>query len=501
MDFTVAQAVLAIYYSVLGILFLYGLHRLLLVALYYRSRKSLARALSPPREWPLVTVQLPLFNERYVANRLIDAVCGFDYPTDRLEIQVLDDSTDSTREIVARRVAYHRQRGVHIHHIHRQDRRGFKAGALEAGLQQAKGEFLAVFDADFLPHTLFLKQAMAGFTDAAVGMVQARWGHINRGYSLLTRIQAIFLDGHFAIEHAARCGSGRYFNFNGTAGVWRRQAILDAGGWQHDTLTEDLDLSYRAQLAGWRFVFLPSVETPAELPVDLNAFKRQQYRWAKGSIQTARKLLPTLLRASIPLRVKLEALVHLSNNTAYLLMLILSILVFPAMFLRRGSDPRLLLVLDLPLFLGATGSVLLFYVLSQRAVNSEWRRDVRLMPSLMGLGIGLCVNNSRAVLSGLFVRGGVFERTPKYRIEARGDSWRTKSYRVRGNFSIQIERALAVYSAGCFVLAWQLEMWLSLPFLYLFLHGFSYMALLSFSPDRLWAWRSAARPSDGTVET
>jgi hypothetical protein len=316
-------------------------------------------------------------------------------------------------------------------------------------------------------------------------MVQARWDHLNRRFSLLTQIQAIFLDGHFAIEHAARAGSGRFFNFNGTAGIWRRQAILDAGGWQHDTLTEDLDLSYRAQLAGWRFVFLPRIEAPAELPVDVNAFKRQQYRWAKGSIQTARKLLGTVLRAPIPLRVKLEAVIHLTNNSAYLLMLLLSVLVFPAMFVRRGSDPRLLLFLDLPLFLGATGSVLLFYVLSQKAVNPEWRRDIRLLPSLMGLGIGLSVNNARAVLSGLFRWGGVFERTPKYRIEAAGDSWRQKHYRVSGNFSAQIERGLAVYSAGCFVLAWQLGMWFSLPFLYLFLHGFVYMAFLSFAPDRL----------------
>jgi len=485
MDLVAAKALLVVYYLVLGILFAYGLHRLLLVALYYRSRRRLAEARPEPDEWPMVTVQLPLFNEQYVAHRLIDAVCGFDYPRDRLEIQVLDDSTDSTRDTVAQRVAHHREQGIQIHHIHRQHRQGFKAGALKAGLDRAKGDFLAVFDADFVPRPLFLKQTVPSFTDPDVGMVQARWDHINRRFSLLTHIQAIFLDGHFAIEHAARCGSGRFFNFNGTAGIWRRQAILDAGGWQHDTLTEDLDLSYRAQLAGWRFVFLPSTKAPAELPVDVNAFKGQQYRWAKGSIQTARKLLGTLLQAPLPLRVKLEAFVHLTNNVAYLLMLLLSVLVFPAMFLRRGSDPRLLLFLDLPLFLGATGSVILFYVSSQKAVNPEWRRDIRLLLSLMGLGIGLSVNNARAVLSGLFRWGGIFERTPKYRIETAGDTWRSKHYRVAANFSAQIERALAVYSAGCFVLAWQLEMWFSLPFLYLFLHGFVYMAFLSFAPDHL----------------
>ena len=489
------------YYLVLGVLFFYGIHRLQLVALYYRNREQLAAVAPEPTDWPMVTVQLPLFNEQYVANRLIDAVCAFDYPPERLEIQVLDDSTDSTQEIVARRVAHHRRRGVQIQHIHRQDRHGFKAGALAAGLAQASGELLAVFDADFVPQPPFLRETVPSFLDPRVGMVQARWEHINRRYSLLTRIQAIFLDGHFAIEHAARFRSGRFFNFNGTAGLWRRQAIREAGGWQHDTLTEDLDLSYRAQLAGWRFVFLPDCKAPAELPVDVNAFKRQQYRWAKGSIQTARKLLGTILRAPIPWQVKLEAFVHLTNNAAYMLMLLLSILVFPAMFLRRGSDPRLLLYLDLPLFLGATGSVILFYVVSQKAVNPMWRQDIRLLPSLMGLGIGLSVNNARAVLSGLFRWGGVFERTPKYRIETTTDTWRQKQYRVAGNFSSQIERALAVYSAGCFVLAWQLDMWFSLPFLYLFLHGFIYMAFLSIAPDRILSAKtqpSAKQPASGT---
>ena len=485
MESAAAQIVLGAYYLVLGILFVYGIHRLLLVALYYRHRQALHSRYPAPREWPLITVQLPLFNERYVATRLIDAVCAFDYPRDRLEIQVLDDSTDATRELVARRVAHYRRQGFQILHQHRQVRDGFKAGALEAGFAKATGDLIAVFDADFVPRPDFLQQTVPSFADAEIGMVQARWDHINRGYSLLTRIQAVFLDGHFAIEHAARNASGRFFNFNGTAGIWRRQAIIDAGGWQHDTLTEDLDLSYRAQLAGWKFCFLPEVTAPAELPVDVNAFKRQQSRWAKGSIQTARKLLSTILRSSLPRRVKLEAVIHLTNNTAYLLMVPLSLLVFPAMFIRRGSDPWMLLYLDLPLFLGATGSVILFYVLSQQAVNPDWRREIRLLPSLMGLGIGLSVNNSRAVLSGLFRRGGVFERTPKYRIEGDGDRWRDKEYRVGANLSAQIERGLAVYSAGCFVLAWQLEMWHSLPFLYLFLHGYVFMALLSYVPDRL----------------
>ena len=315
-------------------------------------------------------------------------------------------------------------------------------------------------------------------------MVQARWDHINRDYSLLTRIQAIFLDGHFAIEHAARNGADRFFNFNGTAGVWRRQAIVDAGGWQHDTLTEDLDLSYRAQLAGWKFMFRPDTRAPAELPVDINAFKGQQFRWAKGSVQTARKLLGTILRAPIPIRVKMESFVHLTNNASYVLMVLLSLLVFPAMLLRRHMDPRFLLLIDLPLFLGATVSVILYYVVSQIAVNPDWRHDLRFMPSLMGLGIGLSVNNARAVLSGLFHNGGEFERTPKYGIESKSDRWRHKSYGTQANVSVIIERLLTVYSIGCFVLAWKLEMWWSIPFLLLFVQGYIYMTLLSISPGQ-----------------
>ncbi len=483
-DLTVSGAVLGAYYLTLGILAIYGVHRLVLLGLYYRTRHRLHRRLPRLEDWPTVTVQLPLFNEQYVARRLIDAVCAMRYPRSRLQIQVLDDSTDHTSQIVSGCVTHYRSLGFDIEHVHRTVRSGFKAGALEAGLDTARGEFLAIFDADFVPGPEFLEETIPCFSDPDVGMVQARWDHINRDYSVLTRIQAIFLDGHFAIEHAARNGANRFFNFNGTAGVWRRQAIVEAGGWQHDTLTEDLDLSYRAQLAGWKFMFRPDTRAPAELPVDINAFKVQQFRWAKGSVQTARKLLGTILRAQIPIRVKIESFVHLTNNASYVLMVLLSLLVFPAMLLRRHMDPRFLLLIDLPLFLGATVSVILYYVVSQIAVNPDWRHDLRFMPSLMGLGIGLSVNNARAVLSGLFSQGGVFERTPKYGIEARSDRWRHKSYGARANVSVVIERLLAVYSIGCFVLAWKLEMWWSIPFLLLFVQGYIYMTLLSISPGQ-----------------
>lgn len=472
-------AVLTLYYLVLGVLALYGVHRSVLLWLYLRHRRRQVLP-APPAEWPTVTVQLPLYNEKYVARRLIDAVCRLDYPRHLLEIQVLDDSTDDTRERVARRVAHHRRRGINIHHLHREDRSGYKAGALAAGLAQAQGKLVAVFDADFVPAPDFLKATVPSFQDSQVGMVQARWEHLNRGYSLLTRIQAILLDGHFLIEHTARQRSGCFFNFNGTAGIWRRRAIEEAGGWQHDTLTEDLDLSYRAQLAGWKFLYLPQVAVPSELPVDIDGFKSQQHRWAKGSVQTGRKLLARVLRAPLPWRVKSEAVVHLTNNGAYPLMLLLSLLVFPAMYLRRGDPFNTLLWVDLPLFLAATGSVLLFYSVSQ-AVRGDgsWRR-LCYLPLLLGVGIGLSVNNSRAVLGGLVQRGGVFYRTPKYSIQDHGrQKTRPRGYRAVRSLSWWLEGLVFAYLACCCWAACSFGMWLSLPFLLLFLQGYGYMFWLS----------------------
>src|SRR5262252_3850953 len=311
---------LASYFFVLIILAVYGWHRYYLVYLYMRNRDKEPKAQPPLDPLPVVTIQLPLYNEMYVADRLIDAVAAIEYPRELLEIQVLDDSTDETRsisELAVRRLA---AQGIDIKYYHRTDRRGFKAGALEAGPKVARGEFVAIFDADFIPTADFLTQLMPHFRDAHVGMVQARWGHINQDYSLLTKIQAILLDGHFVLEHGGRHRGGRFFNFNGTAGIWRRVAIEDAGGWQHDTLTEDLDLSYRAQLKGWQFVFVPDVIAPAEVPVEMNAFKSQQHRWAKGSIQTCRKLLPLILQSDLPVKVKVEAFFHLSANFDYVLM-------------------------------------------------------------------------------------------------------------------------------------------------------------------------------------
>jgi cellulose synthase/poly-beta-1,6-N-acetylglucosamine synthase-like glycosyltransferase len=485
MSFPWAPALLALYYSVLAVLSFYGLHRLMLVVLYLRTRRRGTPLPADPEAWPVVTVQLPLYNEMYVAERLIDAVCRLDYPAGRLEIQVLDDSTDETREIVARTVAGHRAQGVDIHHLHRSDRTGFKAGALAAGLARARGELIAIFDADFVPSPDFLRRSVPHFAEPGLALVQGRWAHINRGYSPLTRIEAVLLDGHFMIEHAARNRTGCFFNFNGTAGIWRRRAIESSGGWEHDTLTEDLDLSYRAQLAGWRFLYLPELEVPSELPVDVNGFKSQQYRWAKGAAQTGRKLLGRLLRSPLPLRIRAEACVHLTNNVSYPLMVLLSLLIYPAMMLRRGTSAQMLLLVDLPLFLAATASVLTFYLISQLAVGDAGRRQFLYLPALLGVGVGLSVNNARAVLSGLLHRGGTFHRTPKYCIERPGQDWTVQRYRAGADLTRTVEAAMALYFLGCTLHASMAGMWMSIPFLLLFVHGYGYMAALSFLPS----WR------------
>jgi cellulose synthase/poly-beta-1,6-N-acetylglucosamine synthase-like glycosyltransferase len=477
---TVAEAlILWTYFFVLVVLAVYGWHRYYVVFLYMRNRHRQPVARGSMAVLPPVTIQLPIYNELYVVDRLIDAVCGIDYPQELLEIQVLDDSTDETRGVAERAVRRQAARGVDITYIHRADRVGYKAGALEAGMAVAKGEFIAIFDADFIPTSDFLTRTVPFFTDPAIGMVQARWGHINQDYSLLTKIQAILLDGHFVLEHGGRNRAGLFFNFNGTAGVWRRTAIVDAGGWQHDTLTEDLDLSYRAQLNGWKFVFLPDVMAPAEVPVEMNSFKSQQHRWAKGSVQTCRKLLPRILRSDLPFAVKAEAFFHLTANFNYPLMCVLSLLMAPAMVIRYNMGWYEMLLIDLPLFVAATASVANFYVVSQRELHTDWVRRARYVPLLMSVGIGLAVNNTRAVLEALFDQTSEFTRTPKYRIEADADEWIGKKYRQ--NFVVQpmIELALGVYFTATVFYALANGIYGTLPFLILFQVGFFYMGLLS----------------------
>jgi len=471
--------ILAAYFFVLIILAVYGWHRYYLVYLYMRHRGHEPKPGPPLDPTPCVTIQLPLFNEVYVADRLIEAVCAIEYPRDRLEIQVLDDSTDETQGIVESAVRRFAALGIDIKYFRRADRVGYKAGALEEGLKVARGEFVAIFDADFIPTPDFLIRLMPHFRDPKIGMVQARWGHINQDYSLLTKIQSILLDGHFVLEHGGRNRSGRFFNFNGTAGVWRRAAIEDAGGWQHDTLTEDLDLSYRAQLRGWRFVFVSDVIAPAEVPVEMNAFKSQQHRWAKGSIQTCRKLLPAILRADVPLGVKAEAFFHLTANFNYPLMCILSILMFPSMVIRYNMGWYEMLLIDVPLFFAATFSVCNFYMVCQREIHRDWPARIKYLPFLMSIGIGLCINNTRAVFEALFNKQSDFARTPKYRIEGDGDEWRGKKYHQSVAVQPLLELALGLYFTATVFYALANQIYGTLPFLVLFQIGFLYTGLVS----------------------
>ena len=472
-------AILSTYFFVLVILAVYGWHRYYLVYLYMKNKDRVPEAGPLPLELPRVTIQLPIYNEMYVADRLIDAVCQIDYPRELLEIQVLDDSTDETTSVAERAVRRNAAQGIDITCLHRVDRTGYKAGALEAGMKVAKGEFIAIFDADFTPTADFLKRTIPFFADAKIAMVQARWGHINQDYSLLTKVQSILLDAHFVLEHGGRNRSGLFFNFNGTAGIWRREAIADAGGWQHDTLTEDLDLSYRAQLRGWQFVFVPNLIAPAEVPVEMNAFKSQQHRWAKGSIQTCRKLLPHILQSNLPLRVKAEAFFHLSANFNYPLMCVLSVLMAPSMVIRYNMGWYEMLLIDVPLFFAATASVANFYMVCQRELHKDWVTRLKYLPFLMSIGIGLTVNNTRAVFEALFNQQSEFARTPKYRIEGRGDEWIGKKYRQSFLVQPMIEVALGLYFTATVFYALANGIYGTIPFLVLFQVGFLYMGLLS----------------------
>src|SRR5688500_9454534 len=378
--------ILATYFFVLVILAVYGWHRYYLVYLYMKNkdRHPVPAGLDT---LPVITVQLPIYNEMYVADRLIDSVCELDYPRELLEIQVLDDSTDETRIVAERAVQRHAARGIDISYIHRTDRTGYKAGALEAGMRAAKGEFIAIFDADFTPTADFLRRTVPFFGDQRIAMVQARWGHINQDYSLLTKIQAILLDGHFVLEHGARNRAGLFFNFNGTAGIWRRRAIVDAGAWQHDTLTEELDLSYLAQVRGWKFIFLPTLVAPAEVPVEMNSFKSQQHRWAKGSIQTCRKLLTSILRSTLPVTVHAESILHLTADIQLPLMCVLSVLMAPSMVIRYNMGWYEMLLIDVPLFIAATASVGNFYMVCQREIHkADWTTRLKYLPFLMSIG-------------------------------------------------------------------------------------------------------------------
>jgi cellulose synthase/poly-beta-1,6-N-acetylglucosamine synthase-like glycosyltransferase len=479
-----------LYLGSAALLALYGLNSLLLTWLHRRHhRQADLPAPQPPAACPIVTVQLPVYNERHVVARLINAVAGLDWPAERLQIQVLDDSTDDTRRLIAAAIACHP--GLNIAHVRRPRRAGFKAGALEHGLKTAAGEFVAIFDADFIPPPDFLQKTIPLFALPTVGCVQTRWGHVNPESSALTRAQALGIDGHFVVEQSARHAIRAFLNFNGTAGVWRRACMADAGGWQGDTLTEDLDLSYRAQLRGWRIVYQPHLTTPAELPVQIDAFKRQQFRWAKGSLQTAKKLLGRLWRARQPWWLKAQGTLHLTNYLVHPLMLLNLLLTLPMLF---SDSPFLQLT---PFFTASAIGPPLLYWTALRGRPLSAAAQLGRLALLIALGTGLSVNNSRAVWQALAGIQSEFMRTPKFAVTHQAGHWQASAYALPRDPTAWLEALLALYAAALLVFALSLDVWWLLPWLMLYTVGYSYVSALAFL--QTWQTHAARRRANAAV--
>lgn len=475
-----AEFILIAYIVSLSILFIFGLHGFIMIYYYLKFKDKKPAAVQAMDEYPVVTVQLPVYNEAYVVGRLIDASCAMIYPKEKLEIQMLDDSTDETVDVVKAQVERYQRLGYDIKHIRRTNRAGFKAGALKEGLQTARGEFIAIFDADFVPRQDFLLKTVPHFkSDPNIGMVQTRWEHLNFDYSLLTRTQAMALDGHFVMEQGVRNKVGYFINFNGTAGVWRKSAIEDAGNWQADTLTEDLDLSYRAQLKGWKFLYLNDVTSPAELPSEINALKSQQFRWTKGAIETARKMLPEVWKSTLPFKVKVHATFHLTNNLVFPFIVLAGILNVPLVFIKHAGLHNEYFAF-MSIFVFAFIGSFFFYLFSQKDVHKDWQRRLFLFPVFMAGSMGFAVNNSRAVLEGLFKKKSEFVRTPKYNIKDKKDSWVNKKYvPIKISSTVVIEILLAVYCLfGVVSSIYFLEL-AAVPFQLLFLLGFSFTSIMS----------------------
>jgi cellulose synthase/poly-beta-1,6-N-acetylglucosamine synthase-like glycosyltransferase len=473
--------VLILYFLALLTLLLFGVQGFVMVYYHFKSRTKEEPPDLTLQEFPPVTVQLPIYNEVYVVERLIKAACGIKYPKEKLEIQVLDDSTDETTSVVMRTVAEMVARGHDIKHIQRGTREGYKAGALREGLKTARGEFIAIFDADFVPREDFLMRTMPYFfQDEKIGMVQTRWEHLNTEYSLLTRAQAMALDGHFVIEQVVRNRSGFFINFNGTGGIWRKACIVDAGNWHDDTLTEDLDLSYRAQLRGWRFKFLRDVTSPAELPSEINALKSQQFRWTKGAIETAKKILPLVWKSKLPLRIKLQSTFHLTNNLVFPFILLAGILNVPLVYVKNHGGYETYFAL-MSIFVVAFIGSLLFYTFSQKEIYPDWRRRLFLFPLFMAGSMGFAVNNTKAVIEGLISKKREFVRTPKYAIEKKGDAWTNKKYVPRQlSFTSFIELILALYCLFGVLSSLYFAEIAAVPFQLLFCLGFGFVSFLSF---------------------
>lgn len=471
---------LIIYFVSLSVLFGFGTHGLVLLYYYRKTSKLKLPEVLMPEEVPMVTIQLPLFNELYVVERLIHSVCEIDYPIDKLEIQVLDDSTDESIVITQRLVEEYKAKGFDIQYIHRKDRGGYKAGALKNGLITAKGQYVAIFDADFVPKKEFLQKTIPHFNNSNVGMVQTRWEHLNEDYSYLTKAQALALDGHFVIEQQVRNKAGFFINFNGTAGIWRKECIFDAGNWQADTLTEDFDLSYRAQLKGWKFLFLNDVTSPAELPADINALKTQQFRWTKGAVETALKILPKVLKSDLPFRIKMECTIHLTSNIVFPFIILVAILNVPLVIIKttiQGYDQYYSLM---SVFVLASISTFLFYTFAQKAIHLDWQKRLLLFPVFLAGSMGFAVNNTKAVIEALFSKKSEFARTPKGGVIKSTDDWKKKKY-VQSKVSpmVIIELLLALYFViGIGISIYHVQI-AAIPFQLLFLAGFGTVGLLS----------------------
>lgn len=474
------EIVLFAYIFSLSIILIFGSHGFIMIYYHHKYRKNNPLS-KDSHENDLVTIQLPMFNEMYVAERLINAICEMDYPKDKLEIQVLDDSNDETVDIVANIVKEKQNEGFDIQHIRRANRSGFKAGALKEGLKTAKGKYVAIFDADFIPKKNFLHKTLKYFTNDKIGLVQTRWEHLNEDFSILTKIQALALDGHFVIEQTVRNKSGFFIQFNGTGGIWLKECIEDAGNWHADTLTEDLDLSYRAQLRGWKFIYLRDFTTPAELPTEMNALKAQQFRWTKGAIETGMKLLPMVWKGKIPLRVKLQATFNLTNNLVFPFTLIAGILNVPLIFI-KNSGPYWNFFNFMAIFVVAFISTFLFYLFAQKDVHADWRKKITLFPLFMAGSMGFALNNTRAVIEGLMNRKSEFVRTPKFKVEKKTDQPAVKDKylaKTKVQSSTYVELLLAAYcliGVGAAIYFMEIA---ALPFQLMFFFGFATVSIMS----------------------
>jgi cellulose synthase/poly-beta-1,6-N-acetylglucosamine synthase-like glycosyltransferase len=465
------------YFIVTTVLALYGFHNLITTIMYLRMKTPKKRRTETqfPKEWPPITVQLPVFNEKYTVERLLRSVTSLDYPADKLQIQVLDDSTDDTFDLIRKLVEEYQRRGVNIEHIHRTDRKGYKAGALENGLRSAIGEFIAIFDADFVPKPDWLKRTVPSFQNPQLGCLQTRWGHTNQQYNSLTQAEAMGIDGHFIIEQTVRSKNGFFLNFNGTAGLWRRACITDAGGWQWDTLTEDLDLSYRAQMRGWKFDYLPDVVVPAELPPQVEAYKKQQFRWAKGSFQVVRKILPSVLKAKLPLKVRIMALLHLTGYFVHPLMLSVLLLTLPVGLLVPGAFR----VFPISIIAGL-GPPLLYLTATATQHKSILRR-MSIFPLLVIVGFGLSLSTTVAVLEGLFSKGGAFIRTPKLNVGNRPNQKQKvdRAYVAPLNAMVWVEIVLGLYALVTGIVLVPYLGWSILFWMFIYMLGFFYIAGLN----------------------